>query len=199
MFENNQLYKNLCVNSSIFECYPDDGPLPGIEDCVVQETGLESQKVFAEEMAGFTEHPAEYINSDDNEGYSMVYIEKTGVCDPECSQTNRRALTASALQKLLPAPSENPDLIIHQSSYAIPEYKNPDLTPGMFPTLFPLGIGGFNDLERERSILFQAHANAPLDTSCILLSPFIHLCGLEHNATKGRTLTNPFCSSEIRV
>ena len=44
LFENNRLYKNLCVDSSIFECYPDDGPLPGIEDHVVQEIGLESQK-----------------------------------------------------------------------------------------------------------------------------------------------------------
>ena len=58
-------------------------------------------------------HPAKYIKLDDNEGYPMVYIEKTGVSDPECSQTNGRALKASALRKLLPAPSENPNLIIH--------------------------------------------------------------------------------------
>jgi hypothetical protein len=36
-----------------------------------------------------------------------------------------------------------PDLILHRSSHAIPEYKNPDLMPGMYTTLYPFGIGGF--------------------------------------------------------
>jgi hypothetical protein len=38
-----------------------------------------------------------------------------------------------------------PDLILHRGSTAIKEYKNPELMPGMFPTLWPFGIGGFED------------------------------------------------------
>ncbi|KAJ3916686.1 hypothetical protein F5877DRAFT_91625 [Lentinula edodes] len=40
----------------------------------------------------------------------------------------------------------------------INEYNNPDLFPGMFPTLFPLGIGGFEDHH-------QSHVEHLLDQS----------------------------------
>lgn len=41
--------------------------------------------------------------------------------------------------------NDTPDLAIHYGSAAISEYNNPDLIPGMFPTLFPFGISGFED------------------------------------------------------
>ena len=56
-----------------------------------------------------------------------------------------------------------PDLVIHRSSTAVPEYNNPDLIPGMFPTLFPLGLGGFGDVARVSKLTFEAQANALLD------------------------------------
>ena len=162
LLEHNQLYKGLCIDPSIFDLYLHDGPLPGIEDRVIHDLDLDSRKVFEDETAGFAEHPAEYLKSCNNDA-ATVLLEKTGVSDPECMKLNGRALTASALRKLLPTRSEKPDLVIHHSSNAVPEYKNPDLVPGMFPTLFPLGTGGFEDPLRTISVSFQAHANSLLD------------------------------------
>ncbi|KAK0225986.1 hypothetical protein IW262DRAFT_1446807 [Armillaria fumosa] len=46
------------------------------------------------------------------------------------------------------------------------EYNNPDLMMGMFPTLFPFGIGGFEDTERSIDISFHSQCNYYLDTVC---------------------------------
>ncbi|KZV80625.1 hypothetical protein EXIGLDRAFT_629844, partial [Exidia glandulosa HHB12029] len=46
----------------------------------------------------------------------------------------------------------------------IGEYNHCDLFPGLFPTLFPLGVGGLEDRARQRqSIGFQTHASYLLD------------------------------------
>ena len=43
------------------------------------------------------------------------------------------------------------------------KYSNPDLLPGMFPTLFPFGLGGFEIPDRNPKLSFETHANALLD------------------------------------
>ncbi|KAJ3913232.1 hypothetical protein F5877DRAFT_93276 [Lentinula edodes] len=52
----------------------------------------------------------------------------------------------------------------------INEYNNPDLFPGMFPTLFPLGIGGFEDDHQCPAVSLEAHVEHLLDQS----SPHLH-------------------------
>ncbi|THU83003.1 hypothetical protein K435DRAFT_823066 [Dendrothele bispora CBS 962.96] len=56
-----------------------------------------------------------------------------------------------------------PDLALHYGYHFVPEYNNPDLICGMFPTLFPLGIGGFEDPERKPSVSFESQSNYYLD------------------------------------
>lgn len=51
-----------------------------------------------------------------------------------------------------------PDLVVHQGLDLVNEHKNPDLIPGMYPTLFLFGIGGFEDKSRPVSISFQQQA-----------------------------------------
>ncbi|KAL1685485.1 hypothetical protein GGG16DRAFT_66182, partial [Schizophyllum commune] len=86
-----------------------------------------------------------------------------GVSDPESVHLTGRTFTASALRSLLPDQSSRPDLVVHRSSIATPEYKNPDLFPGMFPTLFPQGFGGFEDPKRPTAIAFDKQAEYFLD------------------------------------
>ncbi|TEB26512.1 hypothetical protein FA13DRAFT_1756358 [Coprinellus micaceus] len=59
--------------------------------------------------------------------------------------------------------SAAPDLIIHRGVDPIPEYNNPSLIPGMFPTLFPFGIGGFEDPDRPTALSFEKQAEYYLD------------------------------------
>ncbi|KAG2337333.1 hypothetical protein BDR05DRAFT_836378, partial [Suillus weaverae] len=58
-----------------------------------------------------------------------------------------------------------PDLVVHQGIDTIPEYKNPDLLPGMFPTLFPCGIGCFEDQQRSTPLSFEQQARYYLNLS----------------------------------
>ncbi|KZS93687.1 hypothetical protein SISNIDRAFT_396662, partial [Sistotremastrum niveocremeum HHB9708] len=56
-----------------------------------------------------------------------------------------------------------PDLIIPRGSEFIKDYNNPSLFPGMFPTLFPFGIGGFDVKERKPAIGFDKQAEYFMD------------------------------------
>ncbi|KAK0505513.1 hypothetical protein EDD18DRAFT_1043747, partial [Armillaria luteobubalina] len=56
-----------------------------------------------------------------------------------------------------------PDLTIFHGSAAIREYNNPDLIKGLFPTLFPFGVGGFEEAHRKISVAFKTQANYCLD------------------------------------
>ena len=150
------------IDPLLFDLFPEDGPLPGIEACVIHDSTLNCNRVFLEETAGFTEHPTQYLKSPDT-GAPTILLKKTGVSDPEGIKCNGHTLTASALRKLAPAQTNVPDLVIHYSHNAVPEYNNPDLILGMFPSLFPFGIAGFEDPTRTVKISFQAHANALLD------------------------------------
>ncbi|KAJ3935348.1 MAG: hypothetical protein NXY57DRAFT_888171, partial [Lentinula lateritia] len=76
-------------------------------------------------------------------------------------------MTAASIHNIaqsLPSGS-NRDVILPYDSDPIVEYNNPDLFPGMFPTLFPLGIGGFEDKRRCPVISLEAHVEYLLDQS----------------------------------
>ena len=74
-----------------------------------------------------------------------------------------QSFIASALQNLVEKPSDRPDLIIHQSSCPVREYDNPSFFPGMYPTLYPYGTGGFEDPTHPVTVSFQKQANYYLD------------------------------------
>ncbi|TFK17266.1 hypothetical protein FA15DRAFT_605450, partial [Coprinopsis marcescibilis] len=92
-----------------------------------------------------------------------------GIIDPELTRVPARKLTANALRHLAPdlsssddiagePKSEEPDLVLHRGADPIPEYNNPMLIPGMYPTLFPYGIGGFEDKSRATALSFDSQA-----------------------------------------
>ena len=163
--EHNRLYTDMTLDPDVINLYPDDDILPGIEHCIIEDhnTQADVRSIFAEETAGFSEHPAEVLGSKGDSDGPLVLLEKMGVSDPEGIKLSGRTFTASALKNLVSFPSQAPDLILHRSSAAVPEYNNPDLMPGMFPTLFPLGLGGFDNPNRPTKLSFQAQANALLD------------------------------------
>ena len=163
--EHNKLYAKISLDRSAIELYPEDGYLPGIENRVVCDRESVVGEVFGEETAGMSEHPAELLRSSGTSGSEppTVMIEKMGVSDPECDRMPGRLFTAAALRNLVPNGSDLPDLVLHRGSTAVPEYNNPDLIPGMYPTLFPAGIGGFEIPDRICPISFQQQAKYYLD------------------------------------
>ena len=159
----NRLYLDIALDSNILDTYPDHGLLPGIEHRVFENHTPDSSKIFAEETAGFSKHPAQLMTdaSDGSSDIPLLLMEKMGVSDVDGFKISGRSSTASALKNLIPYHS--PDLVLHHSRCAIVEYNNPDLMPGMFPTLFPLGLAGFEHPLRTPKVSFQAHVNALLD------------------------------------
>lgn len=162
---HNRLYRHIPLDPTAMDLYDDDdGPLPGLEERVVFTEHTDPKDVFSSETAGLDEHPAE-LSVDNEESCSNIFIDKFGLSDPDGNTVPARAHRASAIRGLkgLYNTSEAPDLVIGRSSDAVSEYNNPDLLPGMFPTLFPYGIGGFEDKSRDPPVSLRSQTDYLLD------------------------------------
>ncbi len=123
-----------------------DDIIPGLEEYTFQFEHHTSQAdLFEEETAGLEPH---YVSdatkdvelNDDNE--NMCLLDRMGVSDVESVKIHGGTFMASALNNLVRS-NKKPDMIMFRGDQPINEYNNPDLMMGMFPTLFPLGISGF--------------------------------------------------------
>ena len=157
--QNNPLYRDIELSAENLELYQDDDALPGIEEQVIVNQTDRVDDMFEEETATFEPHPAALLGSDQSENKSQTFIEHMGVYDSNGSSVPARNSFAAGLRNLVGRQqSKNaPDLIIPRSTDPVPEYYNPSLFPGMFPSLFPYGVGGFEDDNREVTIGFRAH------------------------------------------
>jgi hypothetical protein len=161
---HNCLYADIPLDSSIMNLYPIDGVLPGLHSRVVEDHELNTEFIFNTETAGFAPHPANLLSqtdapsAPDTDIVSMV--EKMGVSDPESVNLSGRQFTASALCNLMPNSNASPcpDLVLHHSDNAIPEYNNTRLFPGMYPTLYPYRVGGFEDNSCHSTLAFEYQA-----------------------------------------
>ena len=152
------------------------GYVPGIHTHVVDSQILNTSELFKDETAGLSEHPSELfamhksnIVSDngtctntDNETVHVL-IESTGVSDPEGVTVPGQTLNAADLRNMVNKSFTTPDLSIFQSVEVVPEYNNSKLFPGMYPTLFPYGMGGLGDIRRKVKISLQKHVNYLFD------------------------------------
>jgi hypothetical protein len=161
---NNALYKNVQIDESVTNSYPDEDVLPGLYESMVVDIRDNAFEMFQKETAGMDEHPASnFIGDEMRDIDDTIYLEKMGTSDPNGSELTGRSLMSSALRNLWGSCKDNPDIIILDSENAIVEYKNPNLLPGMFPTLFPNGLAGFEDNQRMKHISFRAHAQYLLE------------------------------------
>ena len=162
---NNPLYRDVIVSEEQLSLYGEDGDdptLPGIAEHVLMNECTKSDNIFDTETSGFEAHPAQPDSTLDKHVPQDVFIEHTGVYDADNTMMPIHQSLASGLQNLK-RDANTPDLIISHGNDAIPEYNNPTLFPGMFPSLFPYGLGGFDDNTREVPISFQKHVEYLLD------------------------------------
>lgn len=180
---NNDLYANIEISDDNAQLYSEDDLPPGLLDRVVHDPHSDPSELFHEESAGFDEHPGdafvETARASGN-GDTELLLEKMGVADPEGNRIPGRTYVASALLNLVNAndaesdrrentskctvnSSGQPTLFIAHGSAPINEYRNPTLFPGLFPTLYPLGCGGFESRRRSPALSFQVQANYYMD------------------------------------
>ncbi|KAK0441717.1 uncharacterized protein EV420DRAFT_1622997 [Desarmillaria tabescens] len=78
-----------------------------------------------------------------------------GVSDIESVKIHGGTFVALALNNLVKS-GKKPDVVIFHGNQPVNKYNNPDLMMGMFPTLFPFGIGGFKDAEWPTALSFHS-------------------------------------------
>jgi hypothetical protein len=163
--QHNPLYANIEISDDNLSLYGKEGSdiaLPGIANCVIVNQVDSADTVFDMETSGLESHPAAADGLRDSSAQNHVFIEHTGVYDADNTMMPTRHSLASGMRNLK-KPANMPDLVIPRGSEPVAEYNNPKLFPGMFPTLFPYGIGGFDDNTREIPVSFQKHVAYLLD------------------------------------
>jgi hypothetical protein len=64
---HNQLYMDMEFDETVMNMYPEDDILPCLEEKTIQDHDLDAQKVFEDETAGFSNHPASVFHKKDLE------------------------------------------------------------------------------------------------------------------------------------
>ncbi|KAE8236922.1 hypothetical protein A4X13_0g8983, partial [Tilletia indica] len=116
--------------------------------------------LFDEETAGLEPHAATIDDEDFGSNEARTFLEHHGLLDVNGVGVPAHMRTASALSNA--TGTERPDLIIQHGSAFVSDYNNPALFPGMFPLLYPWGIGGFES-KRDVAVSFDKHAIYLLD------------------------------------
>jgi hypothetical protein len=172
---HNPLYTDVPICHDTLNEYPEDGILPHLAESVIFTPVPEDSPILAEESASFEDHPAMVVRSSaiqmqsdgsapDTNVLQSIHtdnsvIESTGIIDFEGTSYSGHSATANALNNLIrPVNQDKPDLVLRRGAEYVKEYDNPSLLPGMFPTLFPYGGGGLEEV-RPIAISFQEHSN----------------------------------------
>jgi len=143
---NNPMYEDVQIsdaNLSLCGADGNDDALPGIKERVIVNEDTRVDELFESESSGLESHPANSMQAPSPEHISPkhdVFIEHTGVYDADNTMTPVRRSLASGLRNLKKS-RNTPDIVIPRGNDPIPEYNNPSLFPGMFPTLFLYGLG----------------------------------------------------------
>ncbi|KAE8244560.1 hypothetical protein A4X13_0g6492, partial [Tilletia indica] len=150
-------YPQFPINETALDCLPaDDVPELMMRYVVYNETG-DVPSLFDQETTGLQPHPAMAFTDDDT-STAQTFLERHGMIDINGVSIPSHDRMRSAFASTVP------DLVIRHGSEFVQEYKNPELFPGMFPTLFPWGIGGFEG-KRDSALSMERQAQYLLDLS----------------------------------
>jgi hypothetical protein len=97
---NNVHYTHIPIDNTVIEDYPEDGVLPGLDECIVHDADSNPEKLFDEETAGFQDHPAAMFKECKDNIKQFPLIEHVGVIDPETVKIPGQTFTAFALHNL---------------------------------------------------------------------------------------------------
>ncbi|KAE8222285.1 hypothetical protein CF319_g4493 [Tilletia indica] len=127
---------------------------------VVHQQQGDVPSLFEAETAGLETHPGMSATADLEAAEGRTFLEHHGLVDLNGISVPGHDRVAAGLSNA--AGLNHPDLLIKHGTDFIRDYDNPSLFPGMFPTLFPWGIGGFEQ-HRAVSLGFKRQAAHLLD------------------------------------
>ncbi|KAE8229295.1 hypothetical protein CF326_g5740 [Tilletia indica] len=153
-------YPQFPVDEHALNSLPDDDVPELLMRHVTYEANDTVPSLFDQETTGLDTHPALLEDTDENSDDPRTFLEHHGLLDVNGVSIPAHERTASALASA--SGTERPDLVIRHGSTFVQDYNNPDLFPGMYPTLFPWGTGGF-ELQRRTALSFDRQAKYLLD------------------------------------
>lgn len=142
---HNHLYRDIIIDHCLL-------------DSIASDDGLDYPVEHIDSSLFETDTTSGYSRLDDRDNVSRdddgnVIFRNLMVSDLEGSPSSSE-MRLAALRHLQ---AGRPFVQLGHVSTPEPDYNNPFLFPSMFPTLYPLGVGGFEDPDREHPVGFQLH------------------------------------------
>ena len=144
---NNRLYENVFLNEDVLSSLPEDGILPFHIEHMSSSVNQDSLTSTYDNLRNVSNDLA---HTDTN----SIAFEKILITDVE-GHTTPNELRIAALNHI--QKKQGAFLTIPHGRDPESEFANPCLFPKMYPTLFPYGVGGFEDESRRYKISFKAH------------------------------------------
>ncbi|KAJ7094151.1 hypothetical protein C8R44DRAFT_645623 [Mycena epipterygia] len=135
---NNHFYRDVFIDKSVLANYEDELMLPFHIQHIVPSARIDATT-------------SDYVPTS---APSVVPFQTVVVTDVDGNAPSH--VLRSAAMKHMQKPGSNYVEIPHDPAPAN-EFNNPTLFPMIYPTLFPYGIGGFEDKDRRSPLGFKAH------------------------------------------
>ncbi|KAJ6562049.1 hypothetical protein B0H19DRAFT_870868, partial [Mycena capillaripes] len=142
---HNPLYKDIEINASVFDGQPDETIFPFHIQHVIPTASISaSTSSYVPDLADILNPPLT----------APIPFDSVVVTDVEGHATPNE-LRKAAIEHLK-MPGNNYIGIPHEGN-PVNEFKNPSLFPMIYPTLYPYGIGGCEDVRRRTPLSMHAH------------------------------------------
>lgn len=142
---HNTLYQDIILNETVLDSLPENGILPFHIEHIPSKKNQDSLTSTYDNLRN--------IKSGENQNNEITF-EKLIITDVE-GHTTAKDLRVAALNHIQKKGGSY--LTIPHDTNPECEFNNPSLFPKMYPTLFPYGVGGFEDENRKYKISFKRH------------------------------------------
>ncbi|KAJ7130755.1 hypothetical protein C8R43DRAFT_896083, partial [Mycena crocata] len=151
---NNYLYKDVIIDHQVLSTLSDTTLLPFHVQHILPSAGIDA--TTSDYVPGSAEPPCQIPDISDAipPAPSVVPFQTVVVTDVDGNEPSN-VLRSAALAHMR-KPGSNYVEVPHDRIPAN-EFNNPSLFPMIYPTLFPYGLGGFEDPKRRTKLGFKTH------------------------------------------
>ncbi|KAJ4464233.1 hypothetical protein C8J55DRAFT_411738, partial [Lentinula edodes] len=148
---HNKWYKDIEIDFQLLNTLPDDFVLPVHVECV--DSG-KADDILTSGYDPTTEHSTRLQTNDCTEEVNEIVFESVVIADIDANASINE-LRAAAMRHIKFKGGSYVE--IPHDSEPMNEFFNPSLFPMIYPTLFPYGIGGFEDYCRVERVSLKRH------------------------------------------
>ncbi|KAJ3817645.1 hypothetical protein F5880DRAFT_1459829, partial [Lentinula raphanica] len=137
--EHNHLYRNIQIDHALLDTLPEDFVLPVHVEHVLPSTALDSV------TSGYTPD----LHNHSNETLPPITDDRSFVITDVDGSATSNEMRAAAVRHVQ---NNGGFLEFSHDIEPVNEFFNPSLFPMLYPTLFPYGIGGFENVHRSARV-----------------------------------------------